>query len=181
MRMLTVAAPAALLALAACGEEPSGPRTAEEVIAESKALTKPEPGRYVSSAEMLEFSVPGLPEEQAGQLRGMMSGMGSEESSYCLTAEEAERGFEDAVRKMGEGSQGMKCEFERFDAAGSKLDAELACTGPQGMNATMKMDGTMEAEESQMTMEMVQKAPMIPGGEMRMKMRVQSRRVGACT
>lgn len=181
MRLILAAAPLAALLLAACGDEPSEPKTADEVIEASQGLTKPRPGRYVSSAEMIEFSVPGLPAKQAEQLKGMMSGMGSEESSYCLTAEEAEKGFEDAVRKMGEGSQGMTCEFSKFDAAGSKLDAELACTGPQGMNATMKMAGTMEAEASEMTMDMTQKAPGIPGGEMRMEMRVQSRRVGECT
>lgn len=181
MRTLLAAAPLAVLLLAACGDEPSEPKTADEVIAASQELTKPMPGRYLSSAEMIEFSVPGLPAEQAERLKSMMGGMGSEETSYCLTEEEAEKGFEDAVRKMGEGSNGMTCEFARFDADGSKLDAELACTGPQGMNATMKMDGTMEAEESEMHMEMTQKAPMIPGGEMRMEMRVKSRRVGECT
>lgn len=176
-----LAAPLAVLALAACGDEPSEPKTAEEVAAAAEGLTKPEPGRYVSSAEMIEFSVPGLPPEQAEQLKGMMSGMGSEENTYCLTPEEAEGGFEEAVRKMGQGSQGMKCEFNKFDASGSDLDAELACTGPEGASATMQMEGTMEAQSSEMTMAMTQKAPGIPGGEMSMKMRVKSRRVGECT
>ena len=39
----------------------------------------------------------------------------------------------------------------------------------------------MEAEASEMTMDMTQKAPGIPGGEMRMEMRVKSRRVGGAT
>lgn len=184
MRPLLAAAPLAALLLAACGDsadEPAKPKTADEVIKASKGLTKPRPGKYMSSAEMIDFSVPGLPMDQADRLKAMMGGKESEETSYCLTPAEAEKGFEDAVRKMGEGSNGMKCDFKKFDAAGSKLDAELACTGPQGMNAIMKMDGTMEAEASQLHMDMTQKAPMIPGGEMHMEMRVKSRRVGECT
>lgn len=181
MRPILAAVPLVALMLAACGDEPSEPKTPDEVVAASKALTKPKPGKYVSSAEMIDFSVPGLPKEHADRLKGMMAGAGSEEASYCLTPEEAEKGFEDAVRKMGEGSRGMKCDFNKFDASGSKLDAELACTGSEGLNAVMKMDGTMEAEASELHMDMTQKAPGIPGGEMHMEMRVKSRRVGECT
>ena len=181
MRLILAAAPLAALLLAGCGDDPSEPKTADEVIAASKGLTKPRPGQYLSSAEVIDFTVPGLPADQAARMKEMMGGMAGQETSYCLTAAEADKGFEDAVRKMGEGSNGMKCEFGRFDVSGNDLDAELACTGPQGMNATMKMDGTMAAESSEMHMDMTQKAPGIPGGEMHIEMRMKSRRVGECS
>lgn len=182
VRLSYAAAPLAALLLAGCGDEPGEPKTADEVIEASRELTKPRPGQYVSSTEVIDFSVPGLPPEQAEQMKAMMGGMAAEETSYCLTPAEAEKGFEDAVRKMGEGgTDGMNCEFNRFDVSGDGLDAELACTGPQGMNATMKMDGTMAAESSTMHMEMTQKAAQIPGGEMSIEMRMKSRRVGECT
>lgn len=181
MRLMLAAAPLAALILAGCGEDQGEPRTADEVLEVSKGLTKPKPGQYVSSAEVIEFSIPGLPAEQAERMKAMMGGMAGEETRYCLTPAEADKGFEDAVRKMGEGSNGMNCEFNRFDVSGSDLDAELACTGPQGMSATMKMDGTMAAESSSMNMEMTQKASAIPGGEIRIEMRMKSRRVGECS
>ena len=182
MRLVLAAAPFAALLLAGCGDEPGEPKTADEVIEASKGLTKPKPGQYVSSAELIDLSIPGLPKEQAEQMKSMMAGAAGEETTYCLTPAEADKGFEDAVRKMGEGgTDGMNCEFNRFDVSGEDLDAQLACKGPAGMTATMAMDGTMAAESSTMHMVMTQKASQIPGGEMRFEMKMKSRRVGECT
>ncbi|MFN3511025.1 MAG: DUF3617 domain-containing protein, partial [Tsuneonella troitsensis] len=80
-----------------------------------------------------------------------------------------------------EGSDGMKCAFDKFDADGGKLDAAMTCQGPQGMNSEITLDGTAGAEASDMRMAMVQKGSMIPGGEMRMEMRMKSRRTGDCS
>lgn len=175
-----ISAIAAILALAACGSEPGEPRTAEEVVAEAGTLEKPRPGQYSTSVELTEFSVPGLPPQQAEQLRAMMGNVQQEGSSYCLTEAEANKGFEETVKRMTEGNGQMKCTFDRFEAEGSKLDAALSCTGPQGMDAKIALNGTTGAEASSMRMKMSQKAPMIPAGEMRMEMKMDSKRTGDC-
>jgi hypothetical protein len=75
----------------------------------------------------------------------------------------------------------MACTFDKFDVAGNQLDAQLQCKGQMGMTATMGMTGTVGATSSDMAVKMVQKAAMIPGGEMRMELQVSSQRTGDCT
>ena len=175
------AAAFALVALAGCGEEKSQPKTADEVISEAGELAKPRPGQYQTAVELIEFSVPGLPAQQAEQLKGMMTNASAKASSYCLTQAEADKGFEDSIRKMTEGTGGMKCTFKDFDVDGGKLTAALTCSGQQGMSADIAVDGTTSPDGSSMRMKMVQKAAMIPGGEMRMDMKMDSTRIGDCT
>lgn len=170
----------ALCAIAACSGENEEPRTADEVIAEAGKLDTPRPGQYQTSVEMIDFSIPGLPRGQAEQMKSMMGSMGGEASAYCLTPAEAEKGFEESVRKMTEGTGEMECEFGRFAVDAGKLDAALACKGPQGMDADIALTGTATAETSSMRMKMVQKAAMIPGGEVRMEMQMDSKRIGDC-
>lgn len=171
---------ATLLSLTACNSEPAEPRTADEVIAEAGKLDAPRPGQYETSVEMIDFSIPGLPAQQAEQMKSMMGGMGGKASAHCLTPEEAEKGFEESVRKMTEGTGEMDCEFAKFAVDGGKLDAALTCKGPQAMTAEIALAGTASAEASSMRMKMVQKAAMIPGGEVRMEMQMNSRRIGEC-
>lgn len=173
------AAAALILALAGCGSD-KAPKTADEVVAEAGELVQPRAGLYATNVKMVDFSVPGLPPQQAEQIRTMMGGAEQQASSYCLTPEEAKKGFGDSIRKMTEGKGGMKCEFKHFDVNGNQLDAELACTAPQGMNSVIAMTGTATAESSDMTMKMTQKAAMIPGGEMNMEMQMSSKRTGDC-
>jgi len=172
---------ASILALAACGDkEPTGPRTADEVIAEAGKLEKPRPGQYETKVDLIDFSVPGLPKEQADAMKSMMGQNSQQTNSYCLTDAEASKGFEESVRKMTEGQGQMKCDFSRFEVDGGTIDAALTCKGPQGMTSDMTLDGTASAEASTMHMKMTQKAAMIPGGEMRMEMKMASKRVGDC-
>jgi hypothetical protein len=171
----------ATIALASCGKEEKKPVTTEKVIAEAGKLAQPLPGQYETKVKLLEFSVPGLPPAQAEKIKGMMGNVGGETSSYCLTPDEAKKGFEESVRKMGQGQGGLKCDFNRFDVDGAKIAAAMTCVGQQGMTSEMKLDGTATAQSTSMHMAMTQKAPMIPGGEMRMEMQMDSHRTGDCT
>ena len=170
----------ATVALASCGKEEKKPVAPDKVIAEAGELAQPLPGQYETKVKMLDFSVPGLPAEQAEKIKGMMGNVGNQTSSYCLTPEEAKKGFEESVRKMGQGQGGLKCDFSKFDVDGAKIAAEMTCSGQQGMTSQMKLDGTATARSTSMHMAMTQKAPMIPGGEMRMEMQMDSRRTGDC-
>ena len=170
----------ALLALTGCGKKDEEPKTAKEVIAEAGELAQPQPGQYETQVKLLEFSVPGIPPEQADRLKSMMGNVGDQASSYCLTPEEAKKGFEESIRKMSEGQGGMNCKFTTFDVDNGKLNAEMTCDGQQGMNSTMKLAGTATAQSTSMRMAMTQKAAIIPGGEMRMEMQMDSKRTGEC-
>jgi hypothetical protein len=171
----------ATVALASCGKEEKKPVSSEKVIAEAGKLAQPQAGQYETKVKMLDFSVPGLPAEQAEKIKGMMGNVGNQTSTYCLTPDEAKKGFEESVRKMGQGQGGLKCDFNKFDVDGAKIAAEMTCSGQQGMTSEMKLDGTATAQSTSMHMAMTQKAPMIPGGEMRMEMQMDSRRTGDCT
>ncbi|AKM07856.1 DUF3617 domain-containing protein [Pelagerythrobacter marensis] len=168
------------LALAACGNEPDEPKTAEEVIAAADKLVKPRPGLYRSNAEIVDFEIPGISPDQAARMREMAAGLQGEDTTQCLTQEQADEGFRRIVQRLGEGDEGVSCEFSQFDAQGSDLDAALTCSGPGGVSADMTIDGTVEAESSTMRMAMSQKSDAIPGGEMRMTMQVKSERIGDC-
>lgn len=167
-------------ALAGCGDEPGEPKSVEDVAAEAENLVKPRPGLYRSTARLTEIEVPGLPADQSERMRAMMGGTDGQTSETCLTQEQADEGFRDFARQIGEGDQGVECEFSEFDAAGSKLDAALQCSGPAGVEVAMTMNGTIEEERSELAMTMNQKNPAMPGGEMRMAMSVTSQRIGAC-
>jgi hypothetical protein len=179
-RSFAIAALAAV-ALASCGKEEKKPVTREKVIAEAGELAQPLPGQYETKVQMLEFSIPGLPADQVERMKSMMGNVGNQTSSYCLTAEDAKKGFAESVRKMGQGQGGLKCDFNQFDVDGAKIAAQMTCTGQQGLTSEMKLDGTATARSTSMHMAMTQKAPMIPGGEMRMKMQMDSRRTGDCS
>ncbi len=95
------------LALAACGSEPDQSKTAEEVIEAADELVKPLPGLYRSSAEVIEFEIPGIPPEQAARMRDMAAGLQGEQRTQCLTEAEAEEGFRRVVKRRGEGQDGI--------------------------------------------------------------------------
>lgn len=167
-------------ALAACGQDPKEPMEADAVIAEAGKLERPQAGQYETKVQLLEFTVPGLPPQQAEKIKAMMGNVGAQSTSYCLTPEEAGKGFEEQIRKMSQGQGGLDCEFDTFAVNGGKLAAQMTCQGPQGMDAALKIDGTTSATSTSMTMDMSQKAAMIPGGEMRMRMKMDSKRTGDC-
>lgn len=175
-----ILATTALIALAGCGDAKKEQVTADEVLAEAGELEKPRPGQYQTTVELVDFSVPGMPAAQAEQMKSMMGNVSANASGYCLTDQEAGKGFEESIRKMTEGSGGMKCEFDDFKVDGGKIAAALTCKGPQGMSADIALDGTASADASAMRMKMVQKAAMIPGGAVNMEMKMESKRVGDC-
>lgn len=169
--------PLIALGLSACGSDAEEPKTEDEVIAAMEDLAKPEPGLYRTTTEMVEFSVPGLPEEQAQQLR-KMRGDGVKTSEQCLTEEEANRGFKDMLREMSKPDEGLSCDFTRFDTSGSDLDAKMTCGGPGGTGAEIVLAGEVETTRSDLTMKM--KVDAGPLGEMDMTMKTKSERIGDC-
>jgi hypothetical protein len=174
----------AAVALGACSsqEEEATPAQAEatlsadDVSRAAERMERPQPGLYRSTMEFIEFDIPGLPPKQATMMREMMSGLDEENRTYCLTREQAEKGFEDVVRA----SQDGEYSFSRFDASGNTIDAAMVCKTPQGdANATLK--GETSATRSEMVIDIDQKMPGVPGGEGHIKMRIVNERTGDCT
>lgn len=176
----TFIVPLMTLALAGCGSEPTGATSADEVIAEVSQMVKPMPGLYETTAALREFSMPGIPAEQLDMMKKQFAENAGGTDTMCLTDADAEQGFENMVRQMGEMGEGVECKFSQFDAAGTKLNAALSCTGPGGMNMAINMDGTVEPERSDVTMTMKNSSSMMPGMEMTMVMQSESKRIGDC-
>lgn len=179
MRLILALPLAIAFALAACGDSGGDqPKTAQQVASEASSLVKPEPGKYSSTMKIVSFDIPGLPAAQAEQMKQAMSSTGSHTAEYCLTKEEADKGFEEMARK----SSDKNCVFDKFDATANTIDARMTCKTPQGGTSTMAMTGAITATSMKMVMDGEQTMPGVPGkGVVKMKMEVTSRRIGDCS
>ncbi|WP_379545950.1 DUF3617 family protein [Qipengyuania sp. DSG2-2] len=168
------------LILAACGDAPTevDPNDAEAMAELADNMVKPAAGEYEVTSELIDFEISGLPKDQSDMMRGMMEGGFSQTTKYCLTEEEAEAGFEESIREM-QSAQG-ECDYKKFAASGSSLEAEMTCNGPDGSVANMAMEGSLSETEQDITMTMDATSPEMPGDGMKMKMRMQSKRIGEC-
>lgn len=176
----------AALALAACGggaeEDTAGEdamagegMTSEEVAAESAGADMPRPGLYRTSQELVELEMPGMPEEMMGMMRSAFEEGAAEESTYCLTAEEAENAREEMLTGMAESD----CDISRYDMSGGRIDAAMSCPTGEGVSGDVTMNGTMSSEGADMEMAFSHE---IPGqGPGTIRMRVLSERIGECS
>lgn len=180
MRISLILPLAAAVALAACGskeEDKSGPVSPEQAAQAMSDLEVPRAGQYKAAIEVLEFDIPGLPAAQKDQMKAMFAGAVTAGHTYCLTQEEAENGAKDMAEKLAQGD----CTFNQFNASGNSLQADMVCKDEKGLQGNVKLAGTTNKEGSDMTMEMSQKIPQMPGeGVVNMKMRMVSTRVGDC-
>ena len=92
----------------------------------------------------------------------------------------AGRGRELRPEQVAEGDRPAAGLHDRDCLDGGKLAAEMTCATAQGVTSTMTLDGSATSDSTSMTMDIRQKAAMIPGGEMRMKMKMNSQRTGDC-
>lgn len=129
---------------------------------------KPLPGQYESRITLLSMDIPGMP----ANMTGMMKGVFERSIKICITAEEVEQGWRDALRKAQDGD----CQYKSFSATGGEMDAVLVCDTDQG-EMTMTMSGTGTPTTSDMTMKMSGNMGTGPGS---LSMRVQQTRIGDC-
>lgn len=176
MRSIIVLPLAATAILTACNSADK-PKSPEEVKQEVAKVERPRPGLYRTTSKIVSFEVPGMPPAQAERMKAMFTTTG-ESREYCLTKEEAEKGWEAATKKLADGN----CKYDRFNAGSGSLDAKLTCQTGQGMKSTIEMNGTMTSTGSQMKMSVAQVAPQMPGGNggIRMVAEVSSQRIGDC-
>ena len=176
MRCLIIAMPLlAALALAGCNRETKEPKTAEQVKEQASAIVKPQPGQYRSTMKVTNFAIPGMPADKAAQMKGMFSASGTS-TEFCLSAEEADKGFEEFTKRMAQG----KCSFDQFNTTSDTLDAKMTCQTGQGMTGKYEMNGSFSATGSKMALKVNQSAPGLPGGGMMMEAEVTNERIGDC-
>lgn len=181
MRMTMTAALAAL-ALAGCGgssdpdADGDGSISMDEAAAhvdQNKGIIKPQPGLYRGTTQLVDLTVSGASEQEAAMLKQMMGGE-ARTTEFCLTPEEAEKGFEEMAKQ----AQGSECSFAKFDVTGGTIDAVMNCSGQGQGEAQIALKGTGSETKSDMTMTMNANAP--TGQTMTMTMRTTQERVGDC-
>ena len=176
MRRILLAT-AASLALAACGgadadADGDGSVSMDEAQAELErsGAVKPEPGQYRARMELVDFEAEGAPPQIVEMMKSNMANT----FEYCLTQEDADKGFEEMART----SQDDNCSFEKFEADGGDIDAVMTCQGGEMGNARMTMQGTGGRTQSEMTMTMEGQLPGAGTGKMTMK--TSHERIGDC-
>ena len=150
------------------------PVSMEEAARRAEGIVKPQPGQYRATVEVLDVSLPGAPPQVREQIRQMQSA-GARTREYCLTPEQAEKGFEEMVRQANTDDS---CSFSKFEAEGGNIDAVMTCSRAGQGSGRMTMQGSGTRTSSDMTMTMTVDAP--NGTQMNMKMRSQQQRIGDC-
>jgi hypothetical protein len=170
----------AAVLLAACGgdadSDGDGTISGAEVVAEADGMVQPKPGQYRTTLELLEFNAPGVPDSAREQMQQAFTSGLAEGNTFCMTEAQA---AENGPRQMVENLAESDCEMNSFNVSGNTVVAEMQCAGPGGGKNTVKMDGEMTAETSTMTMDLTQNLGAL--GDVGMKMRVASQRIGDCT
>jgi hypothetical protein len=182
MRQIVIVPVLAALALAGCKQDAApgagaSATPAAEAAAPGAGLPKPTPGLYTSTMKLVRLEAPGLPPQALSSMKQAIAKGQEGQNSFCLTGEEASRGYEERVKKL---AGRPDCTMDRYSAAGGTLDAAFSCKGDNGMKSVMTMKGMMTPTSSDVTMSMEQSGAQMPGGSMKMTMNIKSERVGEC-
>lgn len=143
---------------------------ARDAIAANGGSIKPQPGQYKMTMSVAKMDIPNAPKGMADM---MGDGFGMN-FNYCLTEEEADKGFEESLRKGREDN----CTYERMNLDGGKIDVAMKCSDPD----SGRMEGTMTGTVSPTKMDLTFKGKqqMGPMGDAEMEMTIQHERIGDC-
>jgi len=153
----------------------TGPKTIEQVQKEASKIDRPKPGRYEQIVEIKSVEMPGAPKELAEQMKKALTKTAP--STYCLTQEQADKGWRDMFR---EGGPAKSCTYKRFDVSGGRIDAQMECSTNGEGKATMTMSGTVGPTGSEVNMDMASSGGQGPMSGLNMKMHMKTTRVGDC-
>ena len=175
MRKIALVAGIALLASACSGGDADadgdGEISTEEAQAEVAAnAIKPEPGQYRMTMTFKTAEIPGAPPEMIEMLGRSMSNT----VEYCLTEEDAEKGFEEALTR----NQDDSCKIERMSMAGGDIDMAMTCDDPNTVKMQIAMAGKATETRSDLTMKM--NGNIAGQGEANIEMNMTQERIGDC-
>ncbi|MEO1221669.1 MAG: DUF3617 domain-containing protein [Pseudomonadota bacterium] len=175
-KFAAVATLTASIVLAACSEgtvdadsDGDGTVTAAEVGAVVSDM-RPEAGKYSVTMNLVKAEIPGAPQEMLDAMGGLMN----RTFEYCLTPEEADKGFEESLTE----GQDENCTIEKFELTGNDVDMAMSCSGEQQGNMRMTMTGTVSPTQSDISVVTTGTLPQI--GEANMEMTMQQERLGDC-
>ena len=131
------------------------------------------PGKWESKVALLEIDIPGMPAEMQDTMKRTFAERQPSSFTSCLTPEEAKKPREDFF------AGNDKCRYDHFKMGDGKIDARMRCDAGEGMQL-MEMAGTYSDEAYTMTMTTMREGAAGPGGDAKMTMRMDARRVGEC-
>jgi hypothetical protein len=133
-----------------------------------------QPGKWESKVTIEEIDIPGMPANMQETMKQTFARHQPSAFTSCLTREEARKPKEDFFAGKDNG-----CRYDHFRMGDGKIDAKMRCDQGDGVQ-TMEMAGTYSPKAYAMTVTSVRSGGKGPGGEARMKMRMDARRVGEC-
>lgn len=167
---------ASALVLTACSEgtvdadsDGDGAVTAAEVEAVVTDL-RPEAGKYSVKMSLVKAEIPGAPKEMLDAMGTMMNNT----FEYCLTPDEAARGFEESLTE----GQSDNCTIDKFELTGNDVDMAMSCSGGGQGDMKMTMTGTVEPTRTDIAILMNGTLPQL--GEANMEMTMLQERLGDC-
>lgn len=179
MRFSMILVASSALALAACGDTTTvdDPSDADQVAEASAQLPNPEPGEYRMVGELVEFEAPGAPEQDLEMARTFMAAIFANETTMCLTQEEADEGYRRFAEGMSEGDDG--CEMTSYETTSSTFTSVMSCSDEAGGAGTTTVSGEVSGDSMDITMTMEGTDAQM--GEMRMVLNMQGERIGDCS
>lgn len=151
------------------------------VLALLSACSKPDgelnPGNWKSTVK-IDFEVPGAPLEKQAMIKqqvAMMMGDGRS-SETCMTPEQAKEG----VRAFFERGQPGACKLDSFTRGNGKMNGVIKCSGSPMGSGQIKMNGTYDADNVNMTTSAEISRPEFAAGKAIININLLSERTGDC-
>lgn len=173
----------AALGLAACDKKPeveltnATPAEVAKAIKDSGATrTMVRPGNWSSTVSILEMNSPGMPPELQQKMKATLGQPRTVEA--CLTADQVDN----PERMIG--NVPASCRYDRYTMGNGKIDGKMRCE-TNGMVQEMGVSGTYSDDQYSLIIDNKTTVPANavagqPAGNMAMKMKVDSRRIGEC-
>ena len=169
------------LMIAACNKGPevdlhnASANQVSQAVQQSGVMTSSDtlvqPGLWESKVSVLDMTMPGMPPEYADRMKQELARQRNDSNRHCVKPE-------DVKQPKGEFFGADKsCRYEHFTMGGGKIDIAMVCKR-ENMTQTTNMSGTYTPTTYSMDMSSVGTGPQ---QGMRMKMHVDSKRIGECT
>lgn len=168
----------ACLLATGCGDgaAPDGGVGAGQLLDRAARMVQPLPGLYRTVSILASYDLPNADPRDAARLREMAGLLQPNETTACLTPDDAARGWMPLVEQLQEGD----CTMQRFDADAATLEAAIRCQLPGGVTSDIALTGMATPTASQMQVVIDQQGASIPGGMQRLTLEIESERLGDC-
>lgn len=179
MKRIAIASGLALVLAACSGGDADADANGDGTISSEEARTKlnaagdqirPEPGQYKMDMTFVKADIPGAPKEMLDMLGRSMTNS----FEYCLTQEQADKGFEESLTQ----GQDDSCEMTKMEISGGDIDMAMSCSDPNTGKMEMTMKGTVTSTTSDLAM--VTKGNVAGMGSANIEMKMSQKRIGDC-